>query len=697
MFSPVPVPSARVRRSLTSTACAVLIGVFFMNLGGVLSPPLHRGLALIRADDLVIWSVVLGAACALFAFTQSDPRGKRWSSAARRVLARLGHALRWIPGGVLLPWIVVASFATRVGLDHDAATPRVFGDELVYSGIGKALAVGEGLELRGVQVGFDYAALYPYLLSVFYRFAENGAGAHAGIQTFNALAMSLTAVPAYYLARRTVSHSWSLLVAALSVAVPAMAYTSFVITEPIFYPGFVTVCLLLTLTMEHPTLMRQALCIGSICALVAIRVQALVLVPAFVTAVLITGIRARSLASVRQFVPAGAMLAVLATGLFVAHRGDVTGPLGAYGVLIREYSLWEITKWLVFNVAALEVSLGFVAFGAFVLAVPSLLSRQAPPREAAFGAVSVGVVAWTCVSVALLSASPYGFDRLHWRSLFVVIPVFLVCLARWLQSGMPRPWLTTIGTAAVTVVLPLLVPWRLIVPDVPIDSPATVTWRKLGELAPAFAQPRVIVPFAVAAVAIFLLARSPVLPIATVLLAFGTLGAVLAWKSDISRDRAERFAWVDAALPDGAQALMVHVEIPEGACPSLHSTSHQRQLEVMTEFFNSSLTRVRAIRGQIGEDALHANEVSFELDGSLRDAGELLTDRHLVADSRFDFVGRRLARVDMRNIEGPGSTATGSLTLWLADSPLRLADAGQIQSDRLARLACRPADTTSLD
>ena len=114
-------------------------------------------------------------------------------------------------------------------------------------------------------------------------------------------------------------------------------------------------------------------------------------------------------------------------------------------------------------------------------------------------------------------------------------------------------------------------------------------------------------------------------------------------------------------------------------------------------FFNSSLTRVRAIRGQIGEDALHANEVSFELDGSLRDAGELLTDRHLVADSRFDFVGRRLARVDMRNIEGPGSTATGSLTLWLADSPLRLADAGQIQSDRLARLACRPADTTSLD
>jgi len=695
MFSAVPVVSARVRRSLISSAFAIVAGAFAIKLGGTMSPALHRGLAFIRADDLVVWSVVLGAACALLAFTRTISRGEDWSRAFHRMLARLGDALGSIPAGVALPWLVVAAFATRVGLDHDAATPRIFADELIYSGIGKALAAGAGFELRGMPIGVDYSPLYVLLLSVVYRFAEGGAEAYSAIQKLNAVAMSVTAVPAYFLARRTVSQGWSLVVGALSVAVPAMAYTSLVLTEPIFYPGFVAACLVLTLTMERPTVMRQALCIASICALAAIRVQALVLVPAFITAVLITGFRARSLVSLRRFVPAGAMLAALAGGLLIAHRGDVTGPLGAYGDLVRDYSVWEVGRWLVFNIAVLDVSLGFVAFGTFVVVVTRLLGRQASPREEAFGAVSIGVVAWTSVSVALLSASPYGLDRLHWRSLFVVIPVFLVCLAWWLQSGMPRPWLTTIGAAVVTLGLPLLVPWRLIAPDFPIDSPATVTWRKLGELAPAFAQPRVIAPFAVAAVAIFLLARSPVLPIATVLLAFGTLAAALAWKSDVARDRAERFAWVDAALRDGAPALMVHVEVPEGGCPNLHSTSRQRVLEVMTEFFNSSITRVQAIGGQIGDDGLHAGELSFGEDGSLRDDGAVLSDRYLVVDSRFELAGDRVARVNMRDIEGPASTASGSLTLWSTDSPVRLADVGQVQSNRFARLACRPADAIS--
>lgn len=166
-----------------------------------------------------------------------------------------------------------------------------------------------------MPIGVDYTPLYVLLLSVVYRFAEDGAEAYSAIQKLNAVAMSMTAVPAYFLARRIVSYGWSLLVSALSVAVPAMAYTSLVITEPIFYSGFVAACLVITLTMEHPTVMRQALCIGSICALAAIRVQALVLIPAFITAVLITGFSARSLASLRRFVAAGAMLAVLAAGL----------------------------------------------------------------------------------------------------------------------------------------------------------------------------------------------------------------------------------------------------------------------------------------------------------------------------------------------------------------------------------------------
>jgi hypothetical protein len=684
-------------RTGIAVVCASWLGLLALYAAKPIASFLRAVLDLFDPEDLPAWCVGLGIAAVVLAFARREPRGERLLRRTAAALRPAGRVAR-LPAGVTLPFVVAAAFAVRVALDRSAAIPRVFGDELIYSGIAKSLAAGSGLALRGVDIGLGYGPLYPLALSPVYRLADDGAEAFLGVQTLNALLMSLTAVPAFYLAGRVVTPGWSLVVAALSVAVPAMAYSSLVMTEALFYPGFVATCLTLTLALERPTRFRQVLVVASIVLLAGVRVQGLVFVPALVTAVLVDSLRTRRrlVDGARRFLPAWLLLGLVGVVALAAHGGDVKGPLGAYGALVRGYSPIDTVEWLVWNLAALEVSLGFVAFGAFVVASSLMLRRAATERQGAFGAAAVGVVAWTAISVALLSSSPYGLDHLHWRSLFIIVPVVFTGFAWWLATGLPRPGPAAIAAAATIFVLPLLLPWRLVLYDHAVDTPATVVWRELAELVPSLASTRVIVPFAALGVAVLLLARSAVLPLASVLLASAAVVAAVDFEAEVSRDQVERFAWVDRALPDGADALLLHVDIP-AYCPQIEFASRQRDLEVMTEFFNSSVTRVRNIWGQILHDGLGSRAITFGADGSLRDEGEVVPVRYLVADTRLGFVGERIARLDVRSVGMPWAPPpTGSLTLWRVEEPARLDDPGQIQGERLSRLACQAPDSAGV-
>jgi hypothetical protein len=681
-------------RTGIAVVCASWLGLLALYAAKPIASFLRAVLGLFDPDDLPAWCVVLGTAAVVLTFLRREPRGERLLRRAAAAIRPAGRVAK-LPAGVTLPFVVAAAFAVRVALDRSAAIPRVFGDELIYSGIAKSLAAGSGLALRGVDIGLGYGPLYPLALTPVYRFADDGAQAFLGVQTLNALLMSLTAVPAFYLARRVVTPGWSLVVAALSVAVPAMAYSSLVMTEALFYPGFVATALVLTLVLEQPTRFRQVLLVASIVAVAGVRVQGLVFVPALVTAVLVDALRARRglPAAARRFATAWILLGVGGLIALAAHGGDIRGPLGAYGALVRGYSPGDTAEWLVWNLAALEVSLGFVAFGAFVVSSALMLRRTATEREGAFGAAGVGVVTWTALSVALLSASPYGLDHLHWRSLFMIVPIVLAGFAWWLANELPRPGYAALAAAATVLALPLLLPWRLVLYDHSVDTPATVVWRQLGDLVPSLASTRVIAPFAVLGVAVLLLARSALLPLASVLLAFAAIVAAVDFEAEVSRDQVEQFAWVDRALPDGADAMLLHVDIP-AHCPRIEISSRQRDLEVMTEFFNSSVTGVRNIWGQIVHDGLGSRSITFGADGSLRDEGEVVPVRFLVADSRLGFVGERIARLDVRLVGMPWAPPpTGSLTLWRVDEPARLDDPGQIQGDRLTRLACQAPDS----
>ena len=89
--------------------------------------------------------------------------------------------------------------------------------------------------------------------------------AYAAAKDINAVVMSLAAVPAYLLARRLVAPFPALVAAALALLIPSVLYTGMLMTENAFYPLFLLTALVLVLTLERPTPLRQLILLG-LCA-----------------------------------------------------------------------------------------------------------------------------------------------------------------------------------------------------------------------------------------------------------------------------------------------------------------------------------------------------------------------------------------------------------------------------------------------
>src|SRR5262245_65733770 len=110
-------------------------------------------------------------------------------------------------------------------------------DELIWSEIARGIA-DAGQPLLRDQPDPGYSAFYPLLISPAYVLFHNLVDAYAAVKTWNSVVMSLSAVPAFFLARRVVRDGYALLAALLAVAVPSLAYTGTVMTENGLHPLF---------------------------------------------------------------------------------------------------------------------------------------------------------------------------------------------------------------------------------------------------------------------------------------------------------------------------------------------------------------------------------------------------------------------------------------------------------------------------
>ena len=120
-------------------------------------------------------------------------------------------------------------------------TPWLFGDELEFTQLSRAIAATGHAAERGQPHSAD--SLYNYLTAVMWQIHDVST-AYAGIKYVDVLLMASVVFPTYFLARMLVGRNAALFAAAGAGAIPAMAYSSYLVEETIAYP-YAALCFLL--------------------------------------------------------------------------------------------------------------------------------------------------------------------------------------------------------------------------------------------------------------------------------------------------------------------------------------------------------------------------------------------------------------------------------------------------------------------
>ncbi|PWU25190.1 MAG: hypothetical protein C5B48_02540, partial [Candidatus Rokuibacteriota bacterium] len=343
-------------------------------------------------------------------------------------------AVRSVPVWVWLVGLVAVSALVRYAVTRRMAAPWIMIDELIYSELAKSFASTGHFLIRG-ETSNVYGFAYPLLISPAWALFGRVPQAYAAAKALNSVVMSLAAVPVYFLARRLLSSWFSLLAALLTVAVPSMVYTGTLMTENLFYPALLTTALATIVWLERPTAWTTALVLGASALCFVTRTQALALLPALLTApILLSGRRAFREYRL-MFVVAGAgVVLVLVTQ---ALRGaSPLGLLGAYEAANKaHYTVREVSRWFLYHVADLDLSVGIVPFAALLLL--ALTWRRRSRAERAFLAATLAISFWLVLEVATF-ASEQSF-RIEERNMFYVAPLLFVALLVWIDRGVPRP------------------------------------------------------------------------------------------------------------------------------------------------------------------------------------------------------------------------------------------------------------------
>lgn len=570
--------------------------------------------------------------------------------------------LEALPAWAWLIAIVGLSIALRMALAGRTASPWIMVDELIYSELGKSVASSGTFLVRDVPSN-GYGFVYPVLIAPAFGLFHSVPTAYYVAKLINAVVMSLTAVPAYFLARRLLSPALSLAAAALSVLVPSMLYTGTLMTENAFYPLFVLAVLVLVLTLERPTPRRQALLLA-VCALCfATRAQAVALFGAALAAPVLHGLIERDLRlRLRRFVTlygitGGAI--VLALAATVARGRSPLSLLGAYRAATGSgYSIGDVGRYLLWHVAELDLYVGVIGLAA--LLAMWLAPRGLSPGARAFVAASLPVTVLLVAEVAVF-ASRQSF-RIEERNDFYVAPLAVIAMLGLLaRDVVPSSRRVRVVAAAVAGVLPVAVPFARFVNTSAIsDTLGLLPWWWVQDQGIHFGPLRIValgVGLAVGAAFVLVPKRyTPVFP-ALVLVYFVLASAVVEnGRHGIHQASAGAlFAGIRKAHPD-----WIDRTVGRDADVSFlwHYAGETRPLW-NNEFFNRSVRTVYTVDGPDPADGgLPETPVFARPDGELATAAG--TAPHVqYAVSYTDIAGTPLAR-----------DAQIGLTLYRVDGPL---------------------------
>jgi hypothetical protein len=572
--------------------------------------------------------------------------------------------VRSVPAWAVLAGLVAVSAAIRFWVGTRIAGLWIMPDEAVYASLGQSLYRSLELSIFGGGTAL-FSFVYPLLngLPLAYGELERGYTILKGLQ---AVVMSLTAVPVYLWGRRLMAPGWALGAAALTLAIPGLLYSGLIMTEVAFLPVSLLAAWAMARTLEEPTPRRQAVLVGAVALACATRLQAIALVPALLTALVLAAWFGRDRRLVRRFVPTLAGLAVVALGwaVFRLHEGGPwTKLLGSYEAATS--APWEpvkIARFVLYHLGDTLLLVAAVPLCALVLlALEAAAGRESRREVRAFLAVAVSIAVWFVLEVGAFAS--VHVDRLAERDLLALVPLLFLAFALWLDRGGPRPQPATGLVAVCALGLLALLPIKRFsqaaaLPDAFSIAPFFKLIEGDPDYDPAFL---LLLVGALLLVAFALLPRRLLVLLPAAVLAVLSIQSVMA-----SREVAERATyddryllggrreWIEEALGDERVALLYTGELYWNGIYQLR-------------FWNSNISHVYYLYPTAVPGPIPQEPVTIAPDGLLvRSAGRFAPERYVVAPSTTKFIGRPVAELPQFGIMQPG------LILWRLRDEMKL-------------------------
>lgn len=572
---------------------------------------------------------------------------------------------RWL---LALASLVAVSAAVRFAAARTFTVPWIAPDEMLYARIGRSLWQHATLTVGNAVTPY-YSLLYPALIGAPMLLRDTRRSIEV-VQVLQAFVVSMTAVPVFLWARRMMEDWLALAAAALTVLVPTLAYSGLMMSETLFYPLSVVALIAMARALEKPTVSRQGQFLLSVTVISAVRLQALVLLPTFLLAVVLHAYFARSMRTLRRlapFVGVGLVVIVAAIALRLAFGPGVSWQdlLGAYGTLgatASSLSVGHLATSVLWHAADVAVlTLGLPLFATVVLIARGFRGRELEPAAQSFLAVTAAYVILLVCEVGAFAAAHVG--HVSERYLATAAPPLFAAFTLWLGRGSPRPRLLVLGSVGAVVALLALVPIRTLAPpEAPYDGFSTILLARLLQHAELSNARTALVAAAVLAAALFVLLPRRLLPVGLVALAAGlaTLSVVatreiarasLTEQRSASGDGNPR--WVDAT---GEQKVTL---LDTGDRPS--------PAVARTFFWNRAIVDGFRFRGVAAALPPLAPIVTVADDGSILDSRGAPVVRHaVVAPSTLTLAGTPLAQLPA------GVSTSYGLTLWRVDGPVKV-------------------------
>ena len=539
--------------------------------------------------------------------------------------------------------------------------PTLFSDEIELTWLSRSISETGEATRRGDPYGLP--TLVAYFLAPVWWLGSAGT-AYAAAKLLLVLAMTATILPAYALARLVVPPWYALGAAAGATAVPALAYSPFLVEEPLAYPLSTLALWLIARVYLEATWSRAGLAVLACAAAMLTRTQLSILV-----ALLVLGLLWLCWQSERSrrwrsswsswdrvgFVTLGVGAAVGTSALLGHLSKSWRDTTSTYPERIVEHAAWAS--------GALAIGIGVLPVLAGVAALARPRSEAGDPKTRAFVVTSVFAlvvfVAYAGIKGAQISIT---FSTLVVeRNLIYVYPILFAASALALARGVGRGWAIA-GATVFTVYVVTEVPLRL--DNYPyyeahgLSMPAFLN-REWGWPEARIETALLIVCFTslTIVVALRLLRRgsqafAAVAGVAAVgVLSWSLTAEVYAAEGErlasrqIARNLPAPYDWVDRATNGGSVVILGQkIADPIGI--------------YLTEFFNPSVKKV------------------WSLDGTAPGPGAILTPDLAVVDGTLTPSPETEYALTLNGVElqAPIVTRNGSATLYrIEGQPLKLA------------------------